>query len=174
MRVSTAGNQKLMGCPLRNFRPSDAISVNRLALLAFEQFRDEYSDWEGFSRHIGSLASLSESGELIVASDQDRIVGAVLYVGPHKPKGEFFSVEWSILRMLVVDPTHRGQGVGHLLTQECINRAQLDNASVIALHTSPIMKIALHMYQRMGFAKVKDIEPICGVEYALYKLDLKT
>ncbi|MDG4549117.1 MAG: GNAT family N-acetyltransferase [Candidatus Contendobacter sp.] len=157
-----------MSHTLRNFSPSDADAVNRLALRAFEQFRGEYSDWEAFSRNIGSMASLSTSGELIVASDQDRIVGAVVYVGPHKPKREFFSIEWPILRMLVVDPAHRGQGIGRVLTQECINRAQRDSASVIALHTSPIMQVALPMYLRMGFMFEREAPSILGVSYGVY------
>lgn len=153
---------------LRSFMPTDADTVNRLALRAFEQFRSEYSDWDSFSRSIGSMASLSAFGELIVASDQDRIVGAVVYVGPGKPKREFFSVEWPILRMLVVDPDHRGKGIGRLLTQACINRARRDHAPVLALHTSPIMRVALPMYLRMGFVFEREAPSIFGVSYGVY------
>ena len=157
-----------MNPALRAFKPTDADAVNALALRAFNEFRDAYSDWAAYSRTIGNMASLSTSGELIVASDQDRIVGAVVYVGPHQPKRAFFSDEWPILRMLVVDPEHRGQGVGRLLTQACIERAQRDGASVIALHTSPIMQIALPMYLRMGFVFEREVPSIFGVPYGVY------
>ena len=43
-----------------------------------------------------------------------------------------------------------------------------DFASAIALHTSPIMTVALPMYLRMGFAKLRDAPPILGVDYAVY------
>lgn len=157
-----------MSYSLRDFNPADKHAVNDLALAAFKQFQEKYSDWKSFSRHIGEMASLSNSGELIVAVDGERIVGAVVYVGPHLPKGEYFSVEWPILRMLVVDPTYRGQGVGRALTEECIARAQRDGASVIALHTSPIMEVALPMYQRMGFMFEREVPPIYGVRYSTY------
>lgn len=108
---------------LRDFKGADAASVNGLALAAFAQFREEYADWQTFSRHIGKMASLSEFGELIVAIHQDRIVGAIVYEGPYKPKGEVFSIEWSILRMLVVDPSYRGQGIGRLLTYTGVHQS---------------------------------------------------
>jgi hypothetical protein len=42
------------------------------------------------------------------------------------------------------------------------------SCAVIALHTSPIMTVALPMYLRMGFAKVQDAPPLFGVPYAVY------
>ena len=70
--------------------------------------------------------------------------------------------------MLVVDPQQRGAGVGRALTQACIDRAERDGSAVIALHTSPIMTVALPLYLRMGFELVRDAPPICGVPYAVY------
>jgi ribosomal protein S18 acetylase RimI-like enzyme len=70
--------------------------------------------------------------------------------------------------MLVVDPAQRGKGVGRALTDECLRRARRDGASVIALHTSPIMTVALSMYLRMGFERLRDAPPIYGVPYAVY------
>jgi ribosomal protein S18 acetylase RimI-like enzyme len=157
-----------MSYTLRDFKPSDADAVNQLALLAFEQFRGEYSDWQAFSRNIGSMSSLSDAGELIVVTDQEIIVGAVVYVGPHKPKREFFLAEWPILRMLVVNPAHRGHGIGRLLTDECISRAKRDGSKVVALHTSRIMEVALSMYLRMGFEFKQEAPAIFGVPYGIY------
>ncbi len=74
--------------------------------------------------------------------------------------------------MLVVSPSQRGKGIGKKLTMECIKRARDIGVSIIGLHTSPIMEVALSMYLRMGFVKVKDIEPIFGVEYSVYKLQI--
>jgi ribosomal protein S18 acetylase RimI-like enzyme len=70
--------------------------------------------------------------------------------------------------MLVVDPAQRGNGVGRALTEECVRRAGRDGATVIALHTSPIMTVALSMYRRMGFERLRDAPPIYGVPYAVY------
>ena len=47
-------------------------------------------------------------------------------------------------------------------------QSQARRAPLIALHTSPIMTVALPMYLRMGFAKAYDAPPIFGVAYAVY------
>jgi len=70
--------------------------------------------------------------------------------------------------MLVVDPAFRGKGIGQALSDACIARARRDGAPIIALHTSPIMSVALPMYLKMGFTKAYDAPPIFGVAYAVY------
>jgi GNAT superfamily N-acetyltransferase len=157
---------------LRDFVAADADAVNAIALTAFEQYRTDYSDWAALSQNIGNMAALAEGAEIIVATVEDKIVGAVAYVGPHLPKRDLFQQEWPILRMLVVSPVARGLGVGKALTEECVRRARRDGASLIALHTSPIMQVALPMYLRMGFSHEKDVPPILGVSYAVYTKSL--
>ena len=90
------------------------------------------------------------------------------YFGPHRPKAAYFDQSWPIIRMLVVDRAFRGQGLGHALSNECIARAKRDGAPLIALHTRPIMTVALPMYLRMGFVKAYEAPPIFGVAYAVY------
>lgn len=120
------------------------------------------------SSGVGNMASLAQSAEVIVASSSDAIVGAVAYVGPGRHKAEFFKAEWPIIRMLVVEPAARGRGIGRTLTEECVRRAIRDDAKEIALHTSPVMKIALSMYLRMGFHWVSEAPSILGVPYGIY------
>jgi GNAT superfamily N-acetyltransferase len=153
---------------IRDYRSADAEDVNRIAVTAFGQFRDEYQDWPAMLAGLSKTASLSATGEIIVAECEGRIVGAVAYFAPNVPKASFFDQGWPIIRMLVVDPTERGKGLGHKLTSECIARAQRDRAPIIALHTSPIMTVALPMYLRMGFSMAYDAPPIFGVPYAVY------
>ncbi|WP_338821991.1 GNAT family N-acetyltransferase [Bradyrhizobium septentrionale] len=68
----------------------------------------------------------------------------------------------------MIDPAFRGKGLGRALSTECVARAKRDGAPAIALHTSPIMTVALPMYLRMGFLKAHDVPPIFGVPYAVY------
>ncbi|WP_445216257.1 GNAT family N-acetyltransferase [Bradyrhizobium sp. Pa8] len=153
---------------LRDYQPADADAIVRVALAAFAEFEQHYSDWLLFTAHVAKMPELSKTGEIIVAEDGGRIVGAVAYVGPQAPKPAFFDPSWPIIRMLVVDPATRGKGIGRQLTEECLRRAERDQSSVIALHTTPIMTVALPMYLRMGFAKVRDAPDILGVPYAVY------
>ena len=104
----------------------------------------------------------------------ERVAGSVVYVGPGKPKRDIFQIEWPIIRMLVVEPAARGCGIGGALTNECIRRAERDDATVIALHTSPIMKVALPMYERMGFEFLREAPSTFGVPYGIYIKNLAT
>jgi ribosomal protein S18 acetylase RimI-like enzyme len=153
---------------IRNFSASDAERVNELAVDAFSAFRDEYSDWKALARTLGNTAALAESGEMIVATRKSAVVGAVVYVASGLPKREFFDPEWPIVRMLVVSPQHQRLGIGRALMDECVRRAVRDRAPLIALHTSPIMKVALPLYLRMGFVHHRDAPALMGVPYGIY------
>jgi ribosomal protein S18 acetylase RimI-like enzyme len=157
---------------LRDYRASDAGAVNRVALAAFQQFRDAYDNWPAMAANVGNMAALALGGEIVVAEINGALAGAVAYIPPHRPKAPYFDLTWPIIRMLVVDPECRGKGLGRALTEECVRRARRDSASVIALHTSPIMAVALSMYLRMGFERLRDASPIYGVRYAVYRKTL--
>lgn len=153
---------------LRDYQPADEEAIVRVALAAFAEFEPHFSDWPLFNANVAKMPLLIKTGEIIVAEDGGEIVGAVAYVGPKAPKPAFFDPAWPIIRMLVVDPVARGKGIGRQLTEECLRRAERDQAGVIALHTTPIMTVALPMYLRMGFARVREAPEILGVPYAVY------
>jgi len=154
---------------IRSYSPSDAGAVNATALAAFAQYRGVYSDWDVLERGVGSMASLSDTGEILLADADGAVVGAVAYIGPRQsPRADFFEPDWPIIRMLVVDPAARGRGIGRALTQACLERARRDRAEVIALHTSPAMEVALALYLNMGFKLLRRVPDRFGVPYAVY------
>ena len=153
---------------IRDYEGSDAENLNRIAVSALAQFRDHYQDWPAMRAGLSKTSDLSASGEVIIAELQDEFAGAVAYLGPDRPKAPFFDQSWPIIRMLVVDPAFRGKGIGRALTNECFARARRDGSPIIALHTSPIMTVALPMHLMMGFVKAYDAPPIFGVAYAVY------
>jgi GNAT superfamily N-acetyltransferase len=153
---------------LRDYEHADAEDLNRIAVAAFDQFRDHYGDWPAMLAGLSKTSDLSASGEIIIAELQDKLAGAGAYFGPNSQKAAFFDQRWPIIRMLVVDPAFRGKGIGRALSDACIARAERDGSPIIALHTSPIMSVALPMYLRMGFVKAYDAPPIFGVAYAVY------
>jgi ribosomal protein S18 acetylase RimI-like enzyme len=153
---------------IRDFQPTDAPAVNVIAVAAFEQYAMHYSDWPAFSKNLANTSALADHGELIVAEAKGLVVGAVAYIPASRPKSSFFEQHWPIMRLLVVSPSARGQGIGRLLAQECINRATRDKAEVFALHTTSIMQVALSMYERMGFTFLRSAPAILGVSYGIY------
>ena len=158
---------------IRNYKQDDKEQLNSVAVKAFTQFKDQYNDWDRIYSAVGKMSSLAASSDLIVAEDCGEIIGGVALIPPGGSSSGYFDPTWASIRMLVVSPEQRGKGVGKKLTVECINRAIKSGVKVVSLHTSPIMEVALSMYLRMGFVKVKNIEAICGVEYAVYKLEVE-
>ncbi|WP_066331466.1 GNAT family N-acetyltransferase [Azohydromonas lata] len=153
---------------LREFCFQDAARINALALEAFQQYEGAYQDWPLFQSKIANMAALAQTGEIVLAELDGRILGAVAYVGPGATKADFFKPHWPIMRMLVVAPGARGRGIGRALARACLQRAERDGATEFALHTSKIMDVALPMYERMGFQWVSRTPDIHGVEYGVY------
>ena len=158
---------------IRPYSVADAEAVNAIALAAFAQYNGVFDDVDALTCGVGAMASLADYAELIVAEDETRPVGAVGYMGPGTtPRADFFDPAWGLVRMLVVHPGARGKGIGRKLTDECVARAQRDNAPVLALHTSPVMEVALRMYLKMGFRLSRPLPDRFGVPYALYVMHL--
>ncbi len=160
---------------IRNFQSDQAESLNKLAVSAFYEHKDHYSDWNGLSNSLGNMASLVDCSEIIVATLNEKLIGGVAYAPPGQQIWESFSKDWATLTSLVVDPQKRGLGVGKSLVSECIARAIRDEAFHLGLVTSNIMKIALPMYLRLDFVKHSDnIIDIHGVPYSTYIKQIKS
>jgi ribosomal protein S18 acetylase RimI-like enzyme len=158
---------------IRDYRDGDAPTLACLVPAAYAHFQQHYADWPAMAAGLSKMPELAASGgEIVIAESADRIVGAVAYTPAHVAKPDYFAPQWPVIRMLAVDLDSRSSGAGRALTEECLRRARRDGAEAIALHTSPIMDIALAFYLRMGFEKLREIPPIHGVPYAVYVLRL--
>ncbi|ALK96581.1 hypothetical protein AB595_13485 [Massilia sp. WF1] len=155
---------------VRPYDARDREAVNAVARAAFAQYAGDYEDWPGFIEGIGRMAALAADADLLVAEQEGVVVGAVAHVGPGRPRAPFFPAEWSVIRMLVVDPARRGQGAGRALVAGCLRLAYEAGAPAVGLHTSPIMASALRMYEALGFVRDRDLPPIRGVAYGRYVL----
>ena len=155
---------------IRSARESDHEAADRVARLAFAEYEAEYPEWIPVLRHGRPMATIAQEGELVVAEKDGAIVGCVGYIPPGRSLNRVFAPEWAALRFMAVDPAHRGHGVSRALAQECVLRACRDGAPALALFTSPAMKIAIAMYQRMGFKLVRHIDPVYGMAAELYLL----
>lgn len=146
--------------------------ADRIAVEAFAEYEADYPEWLARIREAQLMTALAREAELILAVDDDALVGAVGYVPPTAPKDDCFEPAWSVLRMLSVAPAARGRGVGAALIDECVRRARRDSAPVLALYTSPVMRVALPIYERRGFEFVGDLPPRHRVPCVLYRYRL--
>lgn len=155
---------------IRDYIETDRAGVNAVALAAFAQYAGDYDDWPAFSAGIGRMADLAADGDLLVAEGGGGVVGAVVHVGPGRPRSAIYPDDWSVIRMLVVDPAARGGGIGRALVAATLERARRAGAPAVGLHTSPIMATALRLYESIGFVREHDLPPNRGVPYARYVL----
>ena len=157
---------------IRTARATDHDAAERVARLAFAEYEAEYPDWIPVLRDGRPMSKIAEEGELLVAEKDGAIVGCVGYIPPGRSRNAVFAKDWAALRFMAVDPAHRGSGISRALAEECARRARRDGAAALALFTSPAMKIAAAMYQRIGFKFLRRIAPVYGMTAELYRLDL--
>src|SRR6202008_4590693 len=98
-----------------------------------------------------------QPAEQIVAEQDDTILGTVLLMPAGTvlttPDGAAVTLTYPELRLLAVAPATRGRGIGAALVRECLRRARESGATALTLHTTDMMRVAMGMYERMGFAR---------------------
>lgn len=139
---------------------------------------DVYSKLEGFLTpeqnphyfemlaNIGNFTEKKEAKVLVALSDQNEILGGVVYFGEMSEYGSG-GIATTIknssgIRLLGVSEKARGIGVGKELTNSCIQLAKRKNHSQVILHTTLSMQSAWRLYEKLGFVRSDDLDFIQG------------
>lgn len=164
-----------------NFRKgniNDLEQLKELGLLSWVQFKEQLTNdnWNELYKIINNndtYADLLKKSECIVCESNSKDIIGMAFLVPKGNPTDIYDERWCHLRFVSVNPTFRGKTIGKKLTKMLIEFAIQNNEQTMALHTSEIMKSAIHIYENLGFKILKEIEPRLGVKYWLYTLELK-
>jgi ribosomal protein S18 acetylase RimI-like enzyme len=160
----------------RDATSEDIQFLKKLGRVSYGQFRETLgeAEWEKMRSGIDNenmwqaLLSVSRG---ILCCNSESIVG-MGFIIPRGNPTELFSADWSYIRMVGVDPAHKGKGIARQITEMCVQHARQLKEKTIALHTSEFMDAARHLYESLGFTRLKEIEPRFGKRYWIYTLSL--
>jgi ribosomal protein S18 acetylase RimI-like enzyme len=163
---------------VRDARPDELGAVREITLRAYEEFARvmEPSAWGGLRSAVLGALDTELPAERIVAERDGELLGSVmLFPAATDSYGDpAASAAWPELRLLAVTPEGRGRGVGRALVEECVRRARSAGAAALGLHTSRSMRVAIRLYESLGFRRVPehDFQPPGAELVTAYALPL--
>ena len=154
----------------------DKESLKQLGILSYNQFSKILApaDWNTMDRFLNNdkmWDQLVNNSKIFVCEDNGKIIG-MAYLVPGGNPTHIYPADWSYIRMVGVNSEYRGKGIAKRLTQMCVDYARQSKEKTVGLHTSELMDAARHVYESLGFTIHKEIDPIYGMKYWLYKLEL--
>ena len=163
---------------IRDACPEELDKVSLLLKTAYQQYENFIPSgaWQSYLDDIMNVRSRLEMADLIVAELNGKLLGTVtLYLKVSGSSEEPWPKGWAGIRLLAVDPGHRGQGVGRALMDECVGRCREQCIKTIGLHTTEFMNVARRIYAQMGFTRAPefDFHPAAGVVVMAYRLNLQ-
>ncbi len=167
---------------IRDATPEEFKTLDQLMIKVYSQLEsfpspEEQPRYYDMLANIGNFTQKEATQLLIALSDDKQILGGVVYFGDMKHYGSGGTTtqmtDGSGIRLLAVDPSTRGQGIGKALTKACIKLAKEKGQSKVYLHTTKAMQTAWGMYERMGFERFPHLDfqqeelPVFGFQLKL-------
>lgn len=154
-----------MSLHTRKARNEDAAQIRQLVCSTRAEFGVE-PDASTVDADLGDIERYyDQSGGafLVLVDGADRIIGSAgLYP---------LDVRQCELRKMYIEPGYRGQGWGGRLLEQMIREARSRGFRRIRLETAAVLKTAIALYQRHGFAPIRG-EHLAGRCDQAWALDL--
>jgi ribosomal protein S18 acetylase RimI-like enzyme len=143
---------------IRHIRPTECETLGRITVEAYRQLFDADS-LGSYEEELADVDARRRDSDVLVALDGGRVLGGVTYVpDAHRAMCEFDDPDAAGIRMLAVDPSSQGLGVGRALVEACITRARRDGRARVILHSTPVMIVAQALYVRLGFVRTPSLD----------------
>jgi GNAT superfamily N-acetyltransferase len=152
---------------IRNADPSEFEEIGRLMVNVYSQLdgfpkETEQPDYFRALADVGAFTHKPDTALLVAVSGENKIAGALVYFDNmiyYGSGGTATNEEnASGFRLLAVDPSSRGQGVGRMLAEDCVRRARQKGHRHLIIHTTMAMLTAWRMYENMGFKRSADLD----------------
>ena len=167
---------------IRNADPSEFEEIGRLMVSVYSQLdgfpkESEQPDYFQALANVGSFTQKPDASLLVAVSGENKIAGALVYFDNMIYYGSGGTAikekNASGFRLLAVDPSSRGQGIGRMLAEECVRRAREKKHQQLIIHTTMAMQTAWRIYENMGFKRSADLDfkqgdfPVFGFRLSL-------
>ena len=140
---------------VREVRPAEYQEAGAIVVAAYRALPGAHVS-DGYAAQLADVARRAAQAEVLVATE-DRLLGSVTFVpDATSPWAEMLEPNESAIRMLGVDPSAQGHGVGRALLEACVDRARGLDREALFLHSTPWMEAAHHLYELAGFVRVPD------------------
>lgn len=156
---------------IRDARPEEFQEVGQLMVNVYAQLEgfpkpDAQPAYYQLLANIGSMTEKPTIRLLVVVAPDGTIKGGVVYIGDmqHYGSGGTATQEKNAagFRLLAVNSSARGKGVGKLLINECIRLAKAAQQKQLIIHSTKVMQTAWLMYEKMGFKRSEDLDFMQG------------
>lgn len=160
---------------VRPLRPEEHEALGSVTVAAYRRLLGADMD-AGYAAELADVAGRATTADLLVAVDgHGRLLGGITYIPGPGPLAWFSGAGEAGMRMLAVDPSAQGRGVGAGLVAACIERAMSAGKTRLLLHTTAPMTTAHRLYERAGFRRDPAHDEVLpgGLLLMGYALDLE-
>lgn len=156
---------------IRDARADEFQAIGQLLISVYAKLEGfpseiEQPDYYRMLLNVGDLLQKPETALIVAVDSKEQLLGAVVYFGDmqYYGSGGTATLEKNAagFRLLAVEPSARGKGIGQSLTQECIRRAREKKKNQLILHTTKAMQVAWKMYEWIGFKRSEELDFMQG------------
>ncbi len=144
---------------IRLARFEELDEIGALTLRTYDALGTPFSP--DYRLELGNAHRRHQTDALVIAALLGpRVVGSLtLSVGPTEMFEHRMDVDGDCgFRMLAVDPSQEGKGVGRALVQDAIDRCRADGRRRMVITSMDFMPRAHVMYERFGFVRRRDLD----------------